>query len=250
MRKKSTSLVEVLPPARPVSEILAAQRERIVGRVAELVGKLADRVIDEMGEGDVVERVPKQIETAQGLTAKDVELILERKFAGVLHDVDYRIKTLYDTAERLFGSPQEARFGSRDLNLAHHLLDGYTFTANSPANGSISWTDCHIVYKGNDYTITNGNTANTYVYWLLTANTVFTTSNTKPALSVNDVLVAINANGTPRLVISGGKLLPGKVLDDGAISTAELMDGVVNANKIQAGAVSSSKLNVAHHILY
>ncbi len=209
-----------------------------------------------------------------------VARIIEGRFKSLLHDIDYRIKVLYDVADRLTGANN--KIGSHDLNLAHHILDGYVFTDNAPVAGSIAWTGCHIVYKGVDIAITDGDTASKYVWWdySATPNTVFQTSATKPVLTADDVLVAINDNGMARVVMVPGKMVPGAAIYDGSINTNEIANGAINSDKlgalavieskiasgaittdkigdlqvtspkIGAGAVGESKLNLATHLIY
>ena len=109
--------------------------------------------------------------------------ILKDELYSLLEDVRYRL-SLLDSAEsgRLL-------IGSRHLNLSAHQLDGYVVADNSPAAGSIAWMDVNIVYKGVNYTVQNGNTANKYIWWDFSATdkTLLQTSNSKPALEEDDV---------------------------------------------------------------
>jgi len=127
----------------------------------------------------------------------DIDRLTEQAQA-LLRDVDYRIGVLVELLQRMGIRPGEAgAVLSTDLNLATHILDGYTFTDNSPSGGSIAWSSAHIVYKGTDYTITDGDTDLKYVWWDYDAepNTEFQVSDTKPTLETDDVLVAINEDG-------------------------------------------------------
>lgn len=170
----------------------------------------------------------------------------EKELKQLREDVDYRIKVAL----------AQGMIPSHMLILPKHILDGFTFTDNSPAAGSIAWSGCHIVYKGTDYTITDGNTANKYIWWDYdaTPNTVFQTSNTKPNLTDDDCLVCINADGIHKLVIGAtmphGAFLLGATVDtpelrDSCVATAKLAAGSVLAAKIGDGAVEEAKIAAA-----
>ena len=180
---------------------------------------------------------------------KYVNGLLDGAFKSLLMDIDYRIKILSDLAQKA-GGYDTGRLNALEANLPFHVLDGFTFTDNSPDPGSIAWTDCHIVYKGTDNTITNGNSANKYICWLASSPTAFTCGDVKPELTADDVLVAINDSGTTRLMIAPGKMPHGSGLLSGTVDTAELKDGCATAQKIGAAAVSETKLNIIAHLMY
>jgi hypothetical protein len=220
---------------------------------------------------------------------KIVRNIMDQELKSLLHDIDYRIGILADLAARAGGQPP-SRYNAVDLALPYHVLDGFTFTNNSPGAGSIAWTGCHIVYKGTDNEITDGNTNQKYVCWLASAPTIFTCGDVKPDLTVDDVLVAINDNGAARVLLTPGKMIHGSVmisgsvdeteikngaistakiadkavgsaklgdgavtnakLGDGAVTTGKVGDGQITGPKIGAGAVGEAKLNIASHLIY
>jgi len=238
--------------------LIAQEREKMLNGVVKLIGRMSESVVSEMGgeEPAVVEQLPAENgnENVASLIDKAVERTLDTQLKSLLHDVDYRISVLQDLLNRAEVGPTEGRVVSSDLNLAQHVLDGYVFTDNTPTAGSISWSGCHIVYKGTDYTITDGNTDSKYVWWDYSAvpNTVFQTSATKPTLTADDIIVAINEGGMARVVMTPGKMLPGGVLLDGAVSESELASGAVTNAKLAAlavlegnigsGAVTNTKL--------
>lgn len=167
---------------------------------------------------------------------KIVRGVMDQSMKSLLHDIDYRIGILADMANGA------NRIHSTDINLPSHMLDGFVFTDNSPGAGSVAWSGCHIVYKGTDYTITDGNTTGKYICWLLSAPTVFTTGDVKPELTNDDVLVAINDNGTARIQIVPGKMTHGGAIVSGSVNSAELGNGAVIADKIAALAVIEGKI--------
>ncbi|KYD09645.1 hypothetical protein [Saccharococcus caldoxylosilyticus] len=170
---------------------------------------------------------------------KIVDKVLQDKFASVLHDISYRIGVLLETQKGM------NRVHSHDLNLATHLLDGYVFTNNSPQAGYVAWTDVNIVYKGVTYTITNGNTNKKYIWWDFDAtdNTKLQASDTKPTLTVDDVLIGINEGGTFHLTMAPGKMTPGGALLDGSVGSNELATGAVTTAKLADLAITSQKIS-------
>ena len=170
-----------------------------------------------------------------------IKEVLEKELHSLLHDVTYRIGVLQDERRANEGLPH--RLTSGMLNFATHQLDGFTFTDNSPIAGSVAWSDCNIVYKGTSYTITNGNTADKYVYWVLaTTPTTFKTSATKPSLVVDDVLVAINDGGTARIVIGTGRMTHGGAILNATVDAAEIKNGAILTDKIAALAITEGLL--------
>jgi hypothetical protein len=180
------------------------------------------------------------MEKLESVVERAVERVIQDRMVSLLHDVDYRIKTMVETAGRQVGL--DAKYGSLDMNLPWHLIEGFTFTNNSPTAGKIAWAGCHIVYKGTTYTITNGSTDKKYVYWLLSAPTVFTTGDAKAELTQDDVLVAVNDNGIARIQIVPGKMVHGAAITSGSIDSLELANGAVISDKIGALAIIEGKI--------
>lgn len=176
---------------------------------------------------------------------KAVEVAVNRAFTdgfkSVLHDITYRIDSLMNMGLMQAGLPH--RITSEMLHLPNPLLDGFTFTDNSPSAGSVAWSDCNIMYKGSKYIITNGNTNLKYIYWTLaTTPTTFKTSATKPTLSDDDILICVNDGGTHRLTVGEGRMVNGAAVLDGSISSGELGSGAVTTAKLASGAVDSTIL--------
>ncbi len=240
------------------------QRERLQERIAERLGQMAEEVADEMF-GPELQAEPEptvtadtirteatrtgQLESAGGNGANSsvesleeaVKRILQEQLKSVLHDVTYRLGVLAD-AELKAQGVHTGRISAHELNLAHHILDGYTFDDDSPTAGSIAWSDANISYKGTTYAITDGDTTDKYVYWELATPTSFQTSNTKPDLGPDDVLVAINDNGTARVSMAPGKMTHGAMLVSGSVASDELGSGAVTEDKIDALAVTEAKI--------
>ena len=171
-----------------------------------------------------------------------VEDVLRDELHGLLHDVTYRIGVLREEQKHLAGL--EAQVTSGRLNLAQHLLDGFSFTDNSPGPGSVAWVDCSISYKGETYAITDGDTSDKYIWWDFSAtpNTVFQESATKPTLEDDDVLIAINTSGVHTMVIGTGRMVNGSGILDSTVNTTELANSAVTSDKLSSAAVTAGKI--------
>ena len=102
------------------------------------------------------------------------------------------------------------------------MLDGYTLTANSPTAGKIAWSSLHVVFLGVDYTITDGNTLDKYVWFVKPASgttATLTTGAALPALGPNDSLIFVNNGGTP---ISALETAVSYAVGAGVIGAAQL----------------------------
>jgi hypothetical protein len=167
--------------------------------------------------------------------------LITNELHSLLHDVTYRIGVLGEEVKRAAGEAH--RITSGMLNLATPILDGFSFIDNSPVAGSVAWADCNVVFKGNSYAITNGNTADKYIYWQAgTTPTTFKTSATKPTLTDDDVLIAINDGGVHQMVIGTGRMTHGGSVISATIDSNEIKDGAILADKIAALAISEGKI--------
>ena len=128
----------------------------------------------------------------------------------------------------------------------------FTVQDNTPAAGYIAWSNLHIVFRGVDYAIQDGNTNRRYVYWKPSVSTtVLQTSDTLPALTDEDLLVFLNKNGVHvtvplATVVDGSLIVAGTVLAQalaaGAVTADKIAAGAVGAQAIAAGAVLTEKL--------
>jgi len=84
---------------------------------------------------------------------------------------------------------------------AHRLGVESIFTNDSPDPGYVSWSNVVLYWKDNKYEIEDGSTNKKYIWWdYLTSTTTFQTSDTRPELDLEDVIVGYNDNGTWRLM--------------------------------------------------
>lgn len=235
--------VVAMPRTKTTDEIILLEKERIIGRLAQFVGAASVRMIENM-EGSIAGPQPEQAPAIIDAPPPDPFIRqmndARASMTSLLHDVDYRLKTLLDAIDRQSGTGD--RVGASQLNLATHILDGYTLTNNSPGAGAIAWGSCFIVYKGTTYTITDGNTDKKYVWWLLSSPTIFTTGDTKPTLGADDILVFYNNSGVGIPVMD--KLQHGASLVDSSINSTEIANSAVTSEKLAALAVTAGKIAV------
>lgn len=168
---------------------------------------------------------------------------MKEEVASALHDVSYRINVMKESAYG--GKRGETRIHTQDLNLATHMIDGYVFTNNSPVAGSVAWTDLKITYKGVTYAITNGNSANKFIWFDFDAtnNLVLVSNNTKPTtLTVDDILIGVNDAGVFTPTFVNGQMGHASALKDGTVGSNELGSAAVTAGKIAASAINNSNL--------
>lgn len=141
----------------------------------------------------------------------DIMELVEAIKAGLRHemdaavaDIERRLAQAREIERAVFEGAPRQTVHTEDLNIGKHMVDGYTLTANSPANGSIAWASLHIVLLGVDYTIADGNTANKYAWFIKPGSgttATLQTGNTLPALGPNDALIFVNNAGTPISVL-------------------------------------------------
>jgi len=84
---------------------------------------------------------------------------------------------------------------------AHRLGVESVFTNDSPDPGYVSWSNVVLYWKDNKYEIADGSTNKKYIWWdYSVSTTTFQTSDTRPELELEDVIVGYNDNGTWRLM--------------------------------------------------
>jgi hypothetical protein len=80
---------------------------------------------------------------------------------------------------------------------AHRLNADAIFTNNSPSAGYVSWSNVKLSFRDETWEIQNGNTNKRYIWWDYSqSKTTFQTSDNPPSLDLEDVLIAVNINGT------------------------------------------------------
>ena len=165
--------------------------------------------------------------------------------------------------------PFTRQLTAEDLNTTNHALTGYTTTNNTDTTGavlagSIRWQSLQIIYKGVQYNVTDSATLLKFTYFVkagfvtvvtapstdgitgVVTPAVFsgtlTSSNTKPTLTPDDLLVFVNNNGV--VYVAGGDSaasLPG-VIADGTVDNGAIQANAVTGINILANSIGSGKL--------
>ncbi len=130
----------------------------------------------------------------------------------------------------------------------HHLEKRGTWTANSPGAGRVAWAGVTLVYKGVTYTITDSNTPLTtdkYIWWdYSVSTTVLQVSATRPTLTDDDCLIAINDGGTPYLQTLE-TLIHGNVIRTGTVIADTLVATLVLSTTIVAGTLGGDRVELS-----
>lgn len=187
-------------------------------------------------------RTVKKNSKMERMIQNAVKVAMLEGFASVLHDVEYRITALADAALGV-KSGIRTKVNSNELNLAQPILDGFTFTDNSPSAGYVAWTGCSMVYKGTTYTITDGNTNKKYIYWQFSGTkTAFATSDTIPTLTDDDCLIAVNTSGVHSMNIGDGRVTHGATIMSGTVGGTQIGTGAVGTTNIANSAITNTLL--------
>lgn len=182
---------------------------------------------------------------------KRIENVLHEKLSHFLDDITFRIGQAYELTERA-GNGGKGTVYAEDLNIKNRVfLTGYTITNNTPAAGSIGWTDLHVVYNGIDYAIANGNTALQYVYFQPPATapapntqTTLKFSATKPVLADGDVLLFVNEAGVARNMLSDTNASMPRIVATNAIDSDSIASNAVTRDAIKNSEIVAGKLAV------
>lgn len=130
------------------------------------------------------------------------------------------------------------------LTTYNFILSAWTFANNNPWAWSVSWTWCTVVYNWTEYSITNWNTSNKYIYWQLATPTVFATSVSLPAYWVNDFLVATNTSWSYILAWNSTTIDWGRITAWSVVAS-QLVAWTITANEIATWTITAVKMNVA-----
>lgn len=130
----------------------------------------------------------------------------------------------------------------------------FSLLSNNPVSGQIAWLDVRLVYDGVDYVIANGTTNKRFVYWQLSAPTVFQTADTLPALGADDTIVFLNKGGVAINVLNataleGDLVVPGTVTSSAiatdAIVASHIKSDAIIGRHILAGSITADKITVS-----
>lgn len=121
-------------------------------------------------------------------------------------------------------------------NWQTHLLSDYGIADNTPMIGFVSWSGVKIVYKGVEYSVSDGSTDKLYIWWDFDYPTIMQTAQILPAMTDDDALVFLNKNGT-HLVVPKATIVDGSLLVSESVLTDALAANAVTSIKIAAEAV-------------
>lgn len=124
-----------------------------------------------------------------------------------------------------------------------------TFTNNSPSAGRVSWSGVKVLYKNVTYAITNGDTANKWIYWQLASPTVFSASATVISLVEDEFWVGLNVGGTfvsqwKSTAPDGSTIRVGTITAD-RIAVAQLSAIAADIGTITAGTLTGALIRTA-----
>lgn len=188
--------------------------------------------------------------------------IVVKEAGHFLEDIEWRYKQTRDMLNELSAPAAPGVFRkvtAEDFNVLQHQLTGYTVTDNMNASGvatpgSIRWQQLHIVYAGVDYTIADGASSLRYHSFVKPASGTtasLVSSDTKPTLGKDDLLVFINNAGVATVPAQGQGSLPTAVADgtvdngalaDNAVSGTKIANSGIGAGKLGTGAISASTM--------
>ena len=129
------------------------------------------------------------------------------------------------------------------LNANTIFVDNDTWTDSSPTAGSVAWNEHNVYYGGVAYTISSGDTALKYIYWV-NGNSFYTISDTNPTLGVGDFMIATNISGVHDVAWNAlaAQVISETYIQNEAISYLSLADQAVITAKIADLAVSTGKI--------
>jgi hypothetical protein len=117
-----------------------------------------------------------------------------------------------------------------------------TFTNNSPGAGSVAWAGVVLEYKNQYYQITDGNTANPWIYWEIASPFVFANAASFPTLTVDGILIGKNTTGTFMSSWRSGQGIPAEAIFDkliaNQIDVSQLSAISADLGTITAGTVT------------
>ncbi|MEM2124996.1 MAG: hypothetical protein QXQ53_01200 [Candidatus Methanosuratincola sp.] len=123
------------------------------------------------------------------------------------------------------------------------IIEGDSWSDNSPSSGYVSWNSHKLYYNGTEYTINSGSTNLKYIYWTYGSSS-YSTSNTNPTLGDNDFIIATNINGYHDLAWNAiaNEVIGTAYIQNAAITNAKIES--VAADKITAGTIGAQDIYV------
>lgn len=116
-------------------------------------------------------------------------------------------------------------------------------STNTPVVGSITWAGFNIQFGGVAYSVSSGSTAQKFVWWRYNGGAPLLQAGAEPPqdLTLDDLLLFGNKNGTPINLQTAG-LIEGGLIVDGSILADALSANSVTAEKILAGSINATHI--------
>lgn len=133
------------------------------------------------------------------------------------------------------------------LNILGIIMQNFIWTDHSPSGAYVSWSGGTLVYAGVTRSIAAGNTNNKYIYWQLSAPTVFQSSNSFPSLGNDDFLISTNIAGVHDLAFnnsSAAQSIVGSGIADRTITATNIVAGTITGNEIANATIAA--VNIAN----
>jgi len=117
------------------------------------------------------------------------------------------------------------------------ILDGDTWTDNTPGAGSIAWNSHSLYYNGNKYTILAGNSNKKYIYWQLVSSVnTYQKSDTAPTRDDTTFIICMNNSGSHNVAWNS--------IANQVIGSAYILDAAIVEAKISNLAVTNAKIGL------
>ena len=116
------------------------------------------------------------------------------------------------------------------------VLEGDSWTDNSPSAGRIAWNAHTIYYNGVGYSIEAGNTDLKYIFWI-NGNTAYSMSDTNPTLTDDDFIIVVNIDGVHDLAWNAiaNQVIGSAYIENLAVSNEHVSN--LDADKIKTGTL-------------
>ena len=126
------------------------------------------------------------------------------------------------------------------------VLDGDTWTDNSPGAGSVAWNSHSLVYNGQINTIVAGDSSNRFIWWDLGESaTTYQTGSDAPAMEDDRFIIAMNNVGSHNVAWNSiaNQVIGSAYILDAAVVTAKIDNLAVIEGKIADLAVTDAKIS-------
>ena len=125
-------------------------------------------------------------------------------------------------------------------NMNVFIISAGNFISNSPIATKTRWQNIKIAFGGNEYTITDGNTTDAYIYWDYTNPNVLSTGATVPTFD-GKFLIGYNNSGT-FTALWGFTQVIGPQIQANSITASQITNATITSTQIASGTISGSNI--------